>query len=252
MSKITLQYEGTALKEFAVDSGLTIGRLPDNVVVIDNPAVSGHHARIVREGDSFVFEDLKSTNGTFVNGRHVSRHVLQDGDEVLIGKHHLKFSGAAAERALPVRPLEGLGDTVYLDTQRHRALRATLDAARAEAGSHSSHASGGRAAARRLGVLRVVSGHADRAEYDLTGNTSLIGRSGAAVVRLRGWFKPTVAVAIARSGEGYVATRMGGRSRVNDAPLTGRHWLEDGDLLHVGGLTLAFAWKDQASKESAA
>ena len=248
MSKLTLQFEGTALREYTVDAGLTIGRLPDNAVVIDNPAVSGHHARIFREGDSVVLEDLQSTNGTFVNGRHVSRHVLRHGDEVLVGKHQLVFDHAGAERPLPMRPLEGLGDTVYLDTQRHRALRATLDAARAEAG----HASRPRAVPRRHGVLRVVSGRADRPEYDLTGNTSLIGRSGSALVRLHGWLKPAVAIAIARSGDGYVATRLGGRARVNEARLTGRHWLEDGDLLKVGGLTLVFAWKDQASSESAA
>ena len=45
MSKLTLQYEGIALKDYAVGTGVTIGRLPDNAVVIDNPAVSGHHAR---------------------------------------------------------------------------------------------------------------------------------------------------------------------------------------------------------------
>jgi pSer/pThr/pTyr-binding forkhead associated (FHA) protein len=46
MSKLTLQYEGIALKEYAVGAGVTIGRLPDNAVVIDNPAVSGQHAMV--------------------------------------------------------------------------------------------------------------------------------------------------------------------------------------------------------------
>ena len=51
MSKLTLQYEGIALKDYPVGLGLTIGRLPDNAVIIDNPAVSGHHARVYAEGD---------------------------------------------------------------------------------------------------------------------------------------------------------------------------------------------------------
>jgi predicted component of type VI protein secretion system len=209
MSKLTLQYEDTVLREFTADSGLTIGRLPDNVVVVDNPAVSGRHARVVREGDQVVLEDLSSTNGTFVNGRAVTRHVLQHGDEVLVGKHELVVdrSGAA--------PSSGW-------------------------------------APRRLGVLRVVSGRADHPEYDLDAHTSLIGRSGNALVRLRGWLKPSVAVAIARSGDGYVATRVGGRPQLNDEPLTGRPRLQEGDLLQVGGLMLEFAWKDRAATESAA
>ena len=126
MSKLTLQYEGIVLKEYALGTGVTIGRLPDNAVVIDNPAVSGHHARVYLEGHQVVLEDLGSTNGTFVNDRPIARHFLQHGDEVLVGKHQLVFDRSAVEAA-PVNatPMEGLGDTVYLDTKQHRALRAT-------------------------------------------------------------------------------------------------------------------------------
>src|SRR5678815_611792 len=95
MSKLTLQYEGIALKDYAVGTGVTIGRLPDN------PAVSGHHARVFQDGNSVILEDLRSTNGTFVNGRPITRHVLQHGDEVLVGKHQLTFDQNAAE-AQPV------------------------------------------------------------------------------------------------------------------------------------------------------
>jgi hypothetical protein len=42
MSKLTLQYEGIVLKDYPLGEGVTIGRLPDNAVIIDNPAVSGH------------------------------------------------------------------------------------------------------------------------------------------------------------------------------------------------------------------
>ena len=80
-----------------------------------------------RDGNSVILEDLRSTNGTFVNGQPITRHVLQHGDEVLVGKHQLMFDQNAAE-AQPVAgaPMQGLGDTVYLDTKQHRALRATL------------------------------------------------------------------------------------------------------------------------------
>ena len=70
---------------------VTIGRLPDNVVHVDNPAVSGHHAKIYWEADHYVVEDCTSRNGTFVNGRPVTRVQLHDGDEILVCKHTLLF-----------------------------------------------------------------------------------------------------------------------------------------------------------------
>jgi pSer/pThr/pTyr-binding forkhead associated (FHA) protein len=254
MSKLTLQYEGIVLKEYALGTGVTIGRLPDNAVIIDNPAVSGHHARMYPDGNQVIIEDLHSTNGTFVNGRPVTRQVLQHGDELLVGKHQLVFYRTAADpQPVSTTPMEGLGDTVYLDTKQHRALRATLESARVEAAkSITPRPVASAAPAPRYGVLRVVAGRAEQEEYDLGAHTSLIGRSDTALVRLRGWFKPSVAVAIARSGNTYIATALGGKPLVNDERLAGRHDLQDGDRLSVSGLVLEFRWKDAERAESAA
>jgi len=248
MAKLTLQFEGRVLKEYAVGKSVTIGRLPDNTVVIDNPAVSGHHARVFREDDRLVLEDLRSTNGTFVNEQHVYRHVLRHGDVVLVGKHRLLFETTDSTGAqLPQPALAPLGDTMYLDTKQHRALLATLRAARAEA----DVAAGALPTVSvtptldRVGVLRVVSGPAEHSEYDLDAQTSLIGRSTTALVRLRGWLKPDVALAIARTPDGYVATRFGGKTLVNNHPLRGRHHLKEGDILSVSGLTLEFRLRRQ-------
>jgi pSer/pThr/pTyr-binding forkhead associated (FHA) protein len=251
MPKLTLQFEGRILKEYIVGPGMTIGRLPDNTVIIDNPAVSGHHARVFRDGDGVILEDLKSTNGTFVNGRAANRHPLHHGDVVLVGKHQLVFNRTPEEMSAPPAAIPGLGDTVYLDTKQHRELRATLEDARAQA-MRPRTAPKAPAAPRRIGVLQVVAGRADQPEYDLDANTSLIGRSETAHVRLRGWFKPAVAIAIARGGDGYVATLMGGRTLVNNEPLTRRHNLKEGDILNVSGLVLEFRWKDNVPVETAA
>lgn len=255
MSKLTLQYEGIDLKEYAVGAGVTIGRLPDNAVVIDNPAVSGHHARVFHEGNRVILEDLRSTNGTFVNGRPVTRHVLQHGDAVLVGKHQIVFDQNGAEpQQVAGAPMQGLGDTVYLDTKQHRALRATLESARADAAKpvNARAVAAAPSAPRRIAVLRVIAGTADQDEYSLDGQTSIIGRSSTALVRLRGWFKPAVAVAIAKHGPGYVATAMGGKPLINQEPLEGRHSLQEGDILTVSGLVLEFAWKEGIRAESAA
>lgn len=253
MPKLTLQFEGRGLKEYVVGKSVTIGRLPDNTVVIDNPAVSGHHARIFRDGDEVILEDLKSTNGTFVNEQHVYRHSLRHGDAVLIGKHVLAFDAeTGAAGSVPEPSLAALGDTVYLDTKKHRALLAALRAAQAEA----DRAAGALPTVsvlpaqailgqRSVGVLRVLGGRAERTEYDLEAQTCLIGSSPNALVRLLGWFKPEVAIAIARNVDGYVATGFAGRSRVNRERLNGRRPLRDGDILSVSGLTLEFRLKDR-------
>ena len=65
---------------------LTIGRDPHNDITISDPQVSRQHARIMRQGDLVVLEDVGSTNGTFVNGvRLTGSHALANGDEVGLG-----------------------------------------------------------------------------------------------------------------------------------------------------------------------
>src|SRR3982750_3753631 len=112
MARLILQFENRVLKEFAAGVMATIGRLPDNTVVIDNPAVSSHHACVYSDGNQFIIEDLQSTNGTFVNEKRITRHALRDGDVVLVGKHQIVFditgTGEAADVAAP-QPVLSLG-----------------------------------------------------------------------------------------------------------------------------------------------
>jgi pSer/pThr/pTyr-binding forkhead associated (FHA) protein len=75
----------------------TIGRLPDNDVRIDNPAVSGHHSLIINILNDSFLEDLNSTNGTYVNGKLIKKHALQNGDVITIGHHQLRFSDQQVE-----------------------------------------------------------------------------------------------------------------------------------------------------------
>ena len=92
-----LRLEESVVNEYNMGMMATIGRLSDNSVMIDNAAVSGHHACVFRDGDQFVVEDLQSTNGTFVNGTRVSRRTLQPGDVVMVGKHQLVLDQSAAQ-----------------------------------------------------------------------------------------------------------------------------------------------------------
>jgi pSer/pThr/pTyr-binding forkhead associated (FHA) protein len=258
MPKLVLLFEGRVLKETAVShtAAVTIGRLADNTIVIDNSAVSSHHVRIAREGPQFVVEDLESTNGTFVNGDKIAKRALRHGDTILVGKHKIFFDrmGDAEFEApdLPGRELPDFGGTVILDADQQQRLLAAAQArlqARAAA-PQASVATGGDAPAAAapapkppapaVGRLHVLRGRSDLDEYRLDASTAAIGRDRDALVRLHGWFKPRLALEIARMGESYVATPVAGKTLVNGQRLSGRRGLEHGDVLHVSGLELEF------------
>ena len=70
---------------------VTIGRLPECDVVVDDPGASRQHARIGRTDGGFVLVDLGSTNGTLVNDLPVQEHMLENGDRITIGQTVLEF-----------------------------------------------------------------------------------------------------------------------------------------------------------------
>ena len=253
MAKVILKFDDRVLDECVIGHrGVSIGRLPDNQIVIDNPAVSGHHARVFRDGDKVVLEDLKSTNGTFINNKPVTRRVLEHGDALLIGKHtitydalSLEIATESPEAAAPVLP--DLGGTRMLETERHKAMVAKWER-EARAQKAAEEAAGKVKTERapalpKTATLRVLSGRTDQTEYNLSAHTSLIGKSDTSLVRLRGWFKPKAAAAIARKGDVYTVTRLKGSATINGNPVTGRTDLSDGDVLQVSGVTLEFRLK---------
>jgi pSer/pThr/pTyr-binding forkhead associated (FHA) protein len=71
---------------------VTIGRAPDNDVVVGDPATSGHHGRIEVRAGAFWISDLGSTNGTLVNGEPVIEKQLNDGDMIAIGQNTIRFT----------------------------------------------------------------------------------------------------------------------------------------------------------------
>lgn len=70
---------------------VTIGRAPDNVLDFEEPDVSVYHAALLSLPTGFTIQDNGSTNGTFVNGHRVERHVLADGDIITMGSNELRF-----------------------------------------------------------------------------------------------------------------------------------------------------------------
>ena len=97
-----------------------LGRHPSCDIVISDSSVSRHHAALVREGGQVIVEDLRSRNGTLVNGRRVvGRRPLVDQDELSIGENRMRFRVAAAPSP------EGNGSTRegdYVDSQAGSSL----------------------------------------------------------------------------------------------------------------------------------
>src|SRR5437667_1909121 len=67
------------------DEVITIGRAPENMIVIDDPSVSGRHAQLRLAGEVYRLKDLESTNGTRVNGVPVTETALRFDDRIRFG-----------------------------------------------------------------------------------------------------------------------------------------------------------------------
>ena len=76
------------------DEPVTIGRLPECEVPVNDPNVSRRHAEVRRQGGDYVVVDLGSTNGTRVNGAGVRERRLADGDEISVGNTTLRFEAS--------------------------------------------------------------------------------------------------------------------------------------------------------------
>ncbi|MDP7251546.1 MAG: adenylate/guanylate cyclase domain-containing protein, partial [Planctomycetota bacterium] len=78
-------------KIYRLKDETVVGRLPSCDIVLKEPRSSKKHFRVILEEGEFVLEDLKSTNGTHLNGDKVTREVLNVGDAIRIGQTHLEF-----------------------------------------------------------------------------------------------------------------------------------------------------------------
>ncbi len=99
---LTTEAQGKVAFEFSEDL-ITVGRAPDNMIVIDDPSVSGRHAQFERSGEVYRAKDLESTNGTRVNGIPISETTLRFEDRIRFGAVEARFEAdMRATQPLPV------------------------------------------------------------------------------------------------------------------------------------------------------
>lgn len=125
MPKITLLFKDIKIREYPIAEGqtFTIGRKHSNDIVIDNPAVSGNHARIEQVATTFILRDLDSTNGTFVNEEKIDMHILKHNEVILIGNHKLVFDCSDHLMATSkIRNDYDVGKTILLNVRSYHDL----------------------------------------------------------------------------------------------------------------------------------
>jgi pSer/pThr/pTyr-binding forkhead associated (FHA) protein len=238
MPTLTLKFKDSVLADFPLERGqsLNIGRRKNNDVVIDNLAVSGHHAKIDSVGDGFVFVDLRSKNGSFVNEQLVTSHWLNDGDLISIGKHVLLFS--AGDQAPEAGGTKKVQRTMVMDTDQYRSMMEKSAAAAAG----KNRRSGG-----KLGVLEYLGG--DGGRIKLKSRLVRIGRAATADIPVKGWWVGRTAATISRHPDGYYLNYVAGlvRPRLNRQVVKQPTRLQDRDVIAIGSAKWQFFLKNTLS-----
>ena len=113
---LTVSENGSVISELKMENTRTlIGRSEHNDISIGSRFVSRHHALLVRHGNTTIVMDLNSSNGTFVNSRRVSNHVLLHEDVITLGHHRIRFSDPRARTGADLEG-EEFADTAIMRT----------------------------------------------------------------------------------------------------------------------------------------
>jgi pSer/pThr/pTyr-binding forkhead associated (FHA) protein len=232
MARLILSIDGQVLAEYNMSKErYTIGRLPDNDIRIDNPAVSGHHALIINILNDSFLEDLNSTNGTYVNGKIVKKHAMQHGDVVTVGHHALRYIDSEADE-----PADEFEKTMVIGPREAARLKTPIPSAPVPPAQPAAAPAGPSFQAGVLpkARLQVLSGQFAGRELELVKTLTTLGRPGVQVA------------AVTRRADGYYIVhvesgRDGDFPMVNGQPIGPQaRRLHDNDVLQLAGVKMGF------------
>ncbi|ADL56554.1 FHA domain-containing protein [Gallionella capsiferriformans] len=251
--KLILSLDGELIEEYSLNKErVRIGRKPDNDVVINNLAVSSHHAEVITIGHDSFMEDLDSTNGLSINGVAVKKHFLKNNDVIEIGKYVLKYlndhvsqtSPEDFEKTMILRaPVAALnpqaekpGDTGYFQKV------ASQSGAYEKLVKVDAHPEGlpviepaPVARAVLLAAIQILNGPNAGKELDLVKGLTTLGKPGVQVAVLT------------RRPQGFFITHVEGASFpvVNGEALGNQpRQLQDHDLIELAGVKMEFYFKN--------
>src|SRR3954452_398519 len=207
MPQLIASVEGVEIKHVYLQKDrTTLGRNPDNDIVLDNNLVSGHHCAFELRGLADVFvEDLRSTNGTYINGKMVKeRQKLNDGEVIAIGNFRIQYLTESAQPS-------GFSETMTM----------RLDPSGMPTSAH--------------GVFQVLNGSSAGLEMPVVKAVTTFGKPGVSVV----------AVSHRRDGY-YVAHLDGASEPTLNGHIIGARatLLSDGDVLELASTKMVFLLKE--------
>jgi len=252
MARLILSLGGQVLAEFNMTKErYTIGRLPDNDVRIDNPAVSGHHSLIINILNDSFLEDLSSTNGTYVNGKLIKKHALQHSDVVTVGHHQLRFVETMAEEE---EQDDEFARTMIIDSSQEAVRQAAMTSA-SKANVTATHTAETRSgetttaptiAKNREGAVATGYRQVPISKVQVL-NGKFAGREVALNKALTTLGSPGVQViAVTKRSEGYYIVMVENKKSdmppsVNGTPLGSQAVkLSDNDVIEIIGIKMGF------------
>jgi len=254
MPKVTLKFKENVLADYHLPPGhsLKIGRQKDNDVVIENLAVSSHHGKIDSAGDGFVYIDLKSKNGSFLNDELISSHWLEHGDVINIGKHSLTFSYFESEsRPEDIHQCE-IDKTMVMDTNEYRSMVKKNDAKPNSADVSEpvpepipEPANDHKKKSVRGYITYLAGGDGT---LPLKNKVTKIGKDASCDIPVKGWKIGKTAATISRTRDGYFFSYVGGlaKPKINDRKASKKpQKLNESDIISIGPLKLQFIGKKQ-------
>ena len=258
MPTLTLKLKNKSLGEFKLQSGasLSIGRRDNNDVVIDDPAVSGHHAKIDALGSKFVLIDLKSKNGSFVNDQLINSHWLKKGDVISIGEHSLVFNYEKAEMT-PESDSAELDPTIVMSSTEHRRRMIKSNPSKSINVVRFWDASQNRSKVREekprvtasyegdkkgpSGALSYMAGGTGTVK--LTRDITTIGKHPSSDIVVKGFLIDPTSVTIKKRPDGFYLDYLGGlpKPKINDKTVRQSTILNDLDIIDIGSIKLQFS-----------
>lgn len=225
MPEVIVKYEDNVIEKFITEKKrVTIGRTPDNDIVLDNRGVSRRHAQIEFGDDQAVVIDNESLNGTFVNSRRVTEDVLKDKDVITIGKYTLIYHAQPEKSG---SPFDSDG-TMVLETKKQRELLA-----RDKRDKELTQQAG-------ASVLLGEAG-ADFDQYPINRNVVTIGKSSLANIKAKGMFLSGIQAKIVHEDDAFWVVNLGkkGKTKINGEEID-RYMLKNDDIIQVGKTVYRF------------
>ena len=105
---------------------VSIGRNQKCIIAIDDNKVSKHHARVFKNEYYYEIEDMCSSNGTFINGKKITRTILKNGDRVMVGESLLIYYDDISQRTAKQIAMENLWTRMCRDRNRQEKLTTAI------------------------------------------------------------------------------------------------------------------------------